>query len=68
MHNLLKRKCSLKLCSLFCTHNACHFHHTWVVFVQHSIANTLECNLFSRSTQNNEKHEHIECIMGCIMF
>ena len=28
---------------LFCACNACHFHHTWVVFVIHSIANTLKC-------------------------
>ena len=31
---------------LFCACNAFHFHHTWAVFVQHSIANILKCILF----------------------
>ena len=46
-----------------------YFHHTWVVFLPHSIANTLiNAIFFSRSTQNHEKHEHIAHIMGYIMF
>ena len=31
---------------LFCACNVCHFHHTWVVFVRHSIANILKCISF----------------------
>ena len=57
--------------SLLCNYNACHFLHTWIVFydkVSLTVANTLKCNFFfSWSTQNHEKHKHIEHIMGYIM-
>ena len=45
----------------FCACNA-------VAFVRHSITNTLKCKVLSRNTQNHEKQEHIEHIMGYIMF
>ena len=50
---------------LFCT---CHFHHTWVVSLWHSIAiNQKNANVFSHSTHNHEKDEHIKHIMGYII-
>ena len=42
-----------------------------LLFLRHSIANSrkhITMHFFSRSTQNHEKHEHIEHIMGYIMF
>ena len=56
---------------LFCACNACHFHHTWVVFydtVSLTVADTLKCDFFSQSTQNHKKHKRIEHIMGYTMF
>ena len=43
---------------LFWKRNTCHFHHTWTVFVQHSIANILKCKIFSRSTKSSEKRRY----------
>ena len=44
---------------LFCACAACHFHHTWVVFVRHTIANTLKCNIFqSKHTKSWETRAH----------
>ena len=54
---------SLLLMSLS-SYLACYFYDT----VALRVANTLKCIFCSRSTKNHEKHEHIEHIIGYIMF